>query len=63
MSTIRAITDERLQPVLVTARPLTAVIELTIGDRHASLPSRQARLLAYAILSAAEEVDAGIQES
>jgi hypothetical protein len=63
MSTIRAITDEQLQLVIVTAQPLRAVIELTIGGRHASLPSRQARMLAYAILSAAEEVDAGIQES
>ena len=63
MSTIRTITDGRLQPVCVTAKPAKAIIELTIGSQNAALPPSQARLLAYAILSAAEEVEAGIQES
>jgi hypothetical protein len=63
MSTIRAITDSLLRPVVVSAKPALAVIEVTIGGQNASLAPRQARILAYAILTAAEEVDAGAQES
>jgi hypothetical protein len=63
MSTIRTITDGRSLPVFITAKPALAILELAISGQSVSLSPRQARILAYAVLSAAEEVEAGVQES
>jgi hypothetical protein len=54
MTTVRGITGGS-QPVIVSAKQ--AVVELRIGTENASLPASQARLLAYAILSAAEDAE------
>jgi hypothetical protein len=63
MSTTRVVTDAQSHPVVITAKPALAVVELMIGSQHAPLAPRQARILAYAILTAAEEAEAGFQES
>jgi len=64
--------DSRPDPVFVKAGPAIRTVELRIGEsqqgaergatRHATLSPQEARLVAYALLFEAEEVEASATE-
>jgi len=61
MTTVRTVAGS--QPVFITAQKPHAVVELKIGKESTALRVSEARVLAYAILSAAEEVESALDDA
>jgi hypothetical protein len=66
---IRTVVDGRSHPVFVIAMGDPPHVQLVVGDSkpgdkgHASLTPGQARILAYALLSTAEDVEQQLAEA